>query len=238
MKLKNAAGCTRTVKTKPPRRAERGEKQAAGIFRSGPRPANMNPAALSLSSRFAPIWLTGVVVVLALLSGQAKEREPAPRDPNEIKAACLRNFAHYVTWPTNAFTTGDSHWNIGILGDDPFGDVLEKTLKGRTEQERPFAIFRADTLDKLPSSQIVFIAYKDAAKRRAALNILKNQPVLTVGDAPEFLQEGGIIRFQVTDRVEMSINLDQARAVSLTIPTKMLEVSHSVLTNGTESKLR
>lgn len=198
----------------------------------------MNAVALSLSSRFALIWLAGVVVLLVLLSGQAKEREPAPRDPNEIKAACLRNFAHYVTWPASAFTPGDSHWNIAILGDDPFGDILEKTLKGRTEQERPFAIFRADTLDKLPSSQIVFVAYKDAAKRRAVLNQLKDRPVLTVGDAPDFLREGGIIRFQVTDRVEMSINLDQARAVSLTIPTKLLEVSHRVLRNGVESKLR
>lgn len=184
------------------------------------------------------MWLAQISSLLALLPGQVKAGEPVARNPNEIKAACLRNFAHYVTWPASAFTLGDSRWNIGILGDDPFGEVLEKTLKGRMEQERSFAIFRADTLDKLPSSQIIFIAYKDAAKRRAALSRLKNRPVLTVGDAPEFLQEGGIIRFQVTDRVEMSINLDQARAVSLTIPAKMLEVSHSVLANGTESKLR
>ena len=46
------------------------------------------------------------------------------------------------------------------------------------------------------------------------------------------MQEGGIIRFQVGDRVEMSINLDQARAVSLLIQTKMLEVSIEVLENG------
>ena len=223
---------------KPLMRDERGEKPTAGISRSSHRPANINPVAASVSSRFARIWLTGVIVLLELLGGHARGAEPPPRDPNVIKAACLRNFAHYVTWPTNAFTTAHSRWNIGILGDDPFGDVLEKTLKGRMEQERPFEIFRADTLDKLPSSQIIFIAYKDAAKRRAVLKKLKDQPVLTVGDAPDFLQEGGIIRFQVTDHVEMSINLDQAHAVSLTIPAKMLEVAHKVLTNGSESKLR
>ena len=33
----------------------------------------------------------------------------------------------------------------GDVGDDPFRDILEKTLKGRTEQERLFEIFRADT---------------------------------------------------------------------------------------------
>jgi len=160
------------------------------------------------------------------------------RDPIKVKAAFLRNFAHYVTWPTNAFADDRSPWSIGILGSDPFGEVLEKTFKSRTEQGRPFEIFRADTLDKLPSCQIVFVAYKDSAKRRTALTQLKNRPVLTVGDAPEFLQEGGIIRFQVGDRVEMSINLDQARSVSLKIQTKMLEVSHEVLENGAVHKRR
>jgi hypothetical protein len=226
------------VKIIPPNPEERGENRTLGISRSGLRPARMGSVGRSFSSRFVQIWLTGIVVLLVFLPGQVKGAEPARRNPNEIKAACLRNFAHYVMWPMNAFTNSDAPWHIGILGDDPFGEVLEKTLKGRTEQERPFAIFRADTFEKLPASQIVFIAYKDAAKRRAALSRLKNLPVLTVGDAPEFLQEGGIIRFQVTDRVEMSINLDQARAVSLTIPSKMLEVSRSVVSNGTESKLR
>jgi hypothetical protein len=53
-----------------------------------------------------------------------------------------------------------------------------------------------------------------------------------VGDAPDFLQEGGIIQFQIEDRVEMSINLDQARSASLAIQTKMLEVSRNVVENG------
>jgi hypothetical protein len=54
-----------------------------------------------------------------------------------------------------------------------------------------------------------------------------------VGDAPEFLDEGGIVRLVARERIEMSINLDQARAASLSIPTKMLEVSREVLENGT-----
>jgi hypothetical protein len=62
--------------------------------------------------------------------------------------------------------------------------------------------------------------------------------VLTVADSPEFLQEGGIIQFQVRERIEMSVNLDQARAVSLNIPAKMLEVTVEVVENRTKRKLR
>ncbi|MDD2758957.1 MAG: YfiR family protein [Methylomonas sp.] len=154
------------------------------------------------------------------------------QNPYKVKAAFLRNFAHYVTWPNNALSDSDSFWCIGILGPDPFGDALETTLQGRTELGRPFNIFRVYKTEELPPCHIVFIAYQDAGKRRAILAELKNKPILTVGESPEFLEEGGVIKFEVQDRVRMSINLDQARAASLKIQTKMLEVSSDILENG------
>lgn len=159
-------------------------------------------------------------------------------NPYKVKAAFLRNFAHYVSWPDQALPAGNAPWCIGILGPDPFGDILETTLNGRTEQGRAFVIVRAARLDELPLCQIVFVTYPDAATRRAVLAALKQKPVLTVGDEPEFLPDGGVIGFQVTDRVRMSINLDQARAVSLTIQTKMLEVSSEILENGELRRMR
>lgn len=178
------------------------------------------------------------LLLLSCLPSPAAGREIAKANPSQVEAAFLRNFTHYVTWPAQAFAEDRSPWNICVLGRDPFGEVLEKTFKGRTEKGRPFETFRAEALDKLPSCQIIFVAYKEAAQRRAALTELKNRPVLTVGDAPGFLQEGGIIRFRVEEHVEMSVNLDQARSVSLKIQTKMLEVTHEVLENGVVRKQR
>ncbi len=162
----------------------------------------------------------------------AVAQEVVTASPNKVKAAFLRNFTRYVSWPADAFADDHSPWRICILGNDPFGDILDKTVAGRFEQGRAFQVFRAETLNELPRCQIVYIAYKDAAKRRAALAELKKSPVLTVSDAPDFLQEGGIIQFQIGDRVEMNINLDQARSASLAIQTKMLEVSRDVVENG------
>jgi len=173
-----------------------------------------------------------ILFSLLLLANIAAGQDLSTQNPYKVKAAFLRNFAHYVTWPYNAFPDDGSPWHIGVLGNDPFGEVLDATFEGRAEQGRPFEIYRADRLDDLPPCQIIFVAYPDAAKRRAVLDRLKNKPVLTVGDAPEFLSEGGVIRFQVGERVSMSVNLDQARAVLLTIQTKMLEVSSGILENG------
>jgi hypothetical protein len=184
------------------------------------------------------ICIAGLLFLFALLCGKGQADELTVSHPNQIKSAYLRNFAHYVIWPTNAFVEEHSAWRIGILGDDAFGDLLEKSFAGRVEQGRTFEIVHARTVSELMSCQIVFIAEKTPAKRRAALMELKNKPVLTVSEAPEFLPEGGIIRFDTSDRIRMSINLDQARSVSLKIPSQMLEVSREVLENGTIRKLR
>ncbi|HEX9023867.1 MAG TPA: YfiR family protein [Geobacteraceae bacterium] len=172
------------------------------------------------------------------MSSLVAAQEFVTEDPYKVEAAFLRNFARYVTWPAGVFAGPGSPWRICILGRDPFGDILEKTLKGRMEQGRPFEIFRAETLEELPECNMVFVAHRDATLRRAALAVFRGKPVLTVGDASEFLQEGGIIRLEVKDRVKMSINLDRARSASLTIQTKMLEVSDQVVENGVVRRLR
>ena len=170
--------------------------------------------------------------------GAATAQGQAAGKRAEVEAAFLRNFARYVTWPAASFTSERAPWSVCILGDDRFDDALEKTFQGRTEQGRPFEVLRTPTHDLLAGCQIVYVGYVNSARRRAILNELRTKPILTVGDAPQFLDEGGIIRLLAAERIEMSINLDQARAVSLAIPAKMLEVSHGVLENGTMRKLR
>lgn len=164
--------------------------------------------------------------------------EPALENPSRVEAAFLRNFAHYVKWPTTAFDGAQSPWRIGVLGNPRFGEVLEATIKGRVEQNRRFEIHSADSLEDLPRCHIIFVAFDDASRRRAVLTVLKSKPVLTVGDANEILREGAIVRLQLGDRVQMSINLDQARSASLNIPTEMLEVSTEVLEHGLVRRVR
>jgi len=155
-----------------------------------------------------------------------------------VEAAFLRNFAHYVSWPAQAFADDNTPWRVCVFGGDPFGEALEDTLKGRTEQGRGFVVRRTDIPAELRPCHVVFIAAAGGAGRRAVLADLANRPVLTVGDAPGFLQEGGIIRFQVTDHVEFGVNLDRAGAASLKIPTKMLEVAQEVVENGAVRRRR
>jgi hypothetical protein len=157
---------------------------------------------------------------------------------SRVEAAFLRNFARYVVWPPAAFAGDRAPWSVCIFGDDPFGSVLEQTFQGRMEKGRPFAVLRSVSVEQLNACQIAYFGGATGARQRAALELLRRLPVLTVGHSPEFLAEGGIIRLTAGERIEMGINLDQARAASLTIPTKMLEVAHEVVDQGVTRRWR
>ncbi|WP_083385770.1 YfiR family protein [Methylomonas sp. LWB] len=182
----------------------------------------------------------GIAALLLGMLVPAVNADPTPGQSSAIrvKAAFLRNFARYVTWPEPVSPSVDRPWCIAVLGPDPFGEVLETSVKDRSEQGHAFQIVRAESPADLPICHIVFVAYTDITLRHAALAELKRKPVLTVGDAEDFIADGGVIRFKVDERVGMTINLDQARAVSLTIQTKLLEVSNEILINGIFRRVR
>lgn len=184
-----------------------------------------------LAGSLPAVLLLGLVLPLVMPAG-APAQERAVESLERVEAAFLRNFARYVSWPARAFAGEQSPWQVCVLGENHFDSVLEATFQGRKEQGRSFEVVRAAKLDQLPACQIVYVDLPQATERRAVLAALRQRPVLTVGHATDFLDEGGIIRLLAGERIEMSINLDQARAVALTIPSKMLEVSREVLENG------
>ncbi len=207
-------------------------------MRRGPFLSSLRKAARSGWLDSGSFVVTLLLACLLSVPSVASAQEIVTASPNKVKAAFLRNFAHYVTWPENAFLNAKAPWKIGVLGEDPFGDVLEKTLKGRTEQGRSFEICRAATIEELPPCNIVFVAISDSAQRRAALKALRQLPVLTVGDDPDFMNDGGIIRFRLQDTLLIDINLDQAQVVSLDVQTKILEIASMVLDKGKLRRLR
>jgi hypothetical protein len=57
--------------------------------------------------------------------------------------------------------------------------------------------------------------------------------VLTVGDTPRFLDQGGMIRFVLDGaRVRFEVNLTSARAAGLTLSSDLLRVATAVRQEG------
>jgi hypothetical protein len=171
----------------------------------------------------------GLVCLLAWLAGGPELRAESLR---ETMANDLWLLPQYVVWPTNTFATPAEPWRIGILGMNPFGDLLETNRRDHQVAGRGFEIWRATQLSNLPPCEIIFIAGQDAAQIKDIVTALGSRPVLTVSEHDNFLALGGMIQFAGRKEVRILIDLDHSRAGRLKISTPLLEIASEVVEHG------
>jgi len=175
--------------------------------------------------------LGAAALVCALLVALAPRGSAASEvGEYEIKAAFLYNFALYVEWPKDGAPDAGT-FVIGVLGEDPFGPILDRIAHNKTVNGKKIVIKRFDTIEDYTPCHILFIAASEADRLAAILKTLNDAPVLTVGDTTGFGQEGVIINLYVEQgKVRFKINLAAAQRVGLTISSKLLRLATIVKT--------
>jgi hypothetical protein len=166
-----------------------------------------------------------IVAVLALVlhagSAIAAGPEHGRFDEYQVKAAFIFNFAKFVAWPDAPGTP----IVIGIAGEDPFGELLDNAVRGKTAAGRSIEVRRLGENDDLRGCSILFVSSSE--KRRAADLIRRaGDGVLTIGDLPQFTQDGGIVRFFLeNNRVRFQINAKAAERSGLKIHSQLLSLA-------------
>src|SRR2546425_4112402 len=156
---------------------------------------------------------TACVPVLLFAFARADPQPAAAGGPSEyeVKAAFLYNFARFVEWPLDA-RGGDRTFVVTVLGRDPFGSVLDDTLRGKKIDDKRVVVRRVSRPEDVGRSHIVFISDSEKDRLPAILKSLDGAPVLTVGDMNQFAERGGVIRFKVDqDRIRLEINVAAAQ---------------------------
>lgn len=151
--------------------------------------------------------------------------------PNEydVKAAFLYQFANFVEWPSGSFSSSSSPIVIGVLGDDPFGDKLDDTVRGKTVDGRKITIKRSDDVKDLTSCHIVFISSSASGRLSKIIDRLRSESILTVGETDQFASHGGIIGFVIHDnKIGLQINVEAAKKAKLKISSKLLRLAEVV----------
>lgn len=141
----------------------------------------------------------------------------------DLKAAFLFNFAHFVEWPAEAFADTNAPIVIGILGEDPFGPVLDKILEGETIKDRKLVVKRFRQVEELESCHVLFISKSEKDHIDQILASLGDASIFTVGDTAGFARRGGVTNlFLQGNRVRFEINVQAAKRKGLKISSQLL----------------
>jgi hypothetical protein len=152
-----------------------------------------------------------------------------PVDEYQVKAAFIYNFAKFVQWPPEAFQGRSDPITICLMGQDPFGRLLEDTVANRVIEDRPLIVRHLANITQVAGCQILFISSGDDKRPLVSLAAIKTPGVLTIGDSGVSGAEGAIINFRLEgSKVRFDINMDAADREKLRISSRLLSVAHIV----------
>lgn len=169
-------------------------------------------------------------VLCGLLSGAtgARSQTELPSE-YEVKAAFLYNFAKFVEWPADAFLNPNEPIRLCVLGEDPFGRVLDHAVQSKSINGRTLTILRSRQVRELRACHIIFIGASEKNRLPEIFAALRGSSALSVGDTEQFVQSGGAIQFTLQDnRVRLTINLAAAERAHVKISAKLLSLARVV----------
>ncbi len=146
---------------------------------------------------------------------------------HEVKAAFLFNFTKFVTWPPLPVK---GPFRVCVVADQATTVAIDRAMQNETILDHKAETIIPTSIEQARSCQILFVG-RDAAGRGAALlAAVRQHPVLTVGDAGDFLERGGgIIQFVIEEgRIRFDVNLPHAARATLSINARMLRVARQV----------
>lgn len=164
-------------------------------------------------------------LVPVLLAVGVPARAALPATEYEVKAAFLYNFARFVEWPREALGPPEAPFVIAVLGTDPFGEVLDRTMAGKRVAGHPVEVRRLDDPERARHAHILFVS---ASERDRVSIIVKatGENTLTVGETGDFARSGGMICFRVEDRrVRFEINPGRAEQARLKLSSQLLKLA-------------
>jgi uncharacterized protein DUF4154 len=178
--------------------------------------------------------LAGAAVLLAATPRLASPaRDPLPE--YLVKAAFLYHFVEFVEWP-QASPLPPATVTIGVLGKDPFGDVLDTAVLEKVVAGRTLSIRRFASVEALEPCEVLFISSTEMTRLPEILARLGSAPVLTVGEADRFARSGGMIGFFFEDnRVRLEVNRTAAQKAGLRVSSKLLAVARLVDSDSAKS---
>jgi hypothetical protein len=146
----------------------------------------------------------------------------------DVKAAFLYNFITFTDWPAEAFSSPDSPYVIGVVGDDPFGRALDEIVNGERIKGRPLVVRRISQVSEARRCHVLFVSSSEARRMVDIIHRLQAEPVLTVSDLPGFATSGGAINFTTGDRVGLIINPAALRSAKLAVSSKLLRLARLI----------
>ena len=144
----------------------------------------------------------------------------------DLKATFLFHFTHFVEWPERAFASAEAPFRVCVLSPDPFGGALKEVVAGERAAGREIDVRTVESASKAGGCHIVFVPEQRDSATVRDLPGVREGLVLTVGEKEDFLDRGGMVRFELRGgRIRLQVSRRALGASQLQVSSKLLAVA-------------
>jgi hypothetical protein len=144
----------------------------------------------------------------------------------DVKAAFLYRFTQFVEWEPDAFPSADAPLHLCILGHDPFDGALAQIVAGESAHGHPLSVRHVSDPRLASGCHVAFVSRFEDPEWIARLPADEARRRLTIGETPEALGLGALLRFRVDgSRVRLEVNGPELERSALRISSKLLNLA-------------
>jgi hypothetical protein len=164
-------------------------------------------------------------LIISLTSGIITSAQAPGAPENEVKAVFILNLTQFIEWPPSTFSSDKAPLIIGVLGDNPFGSYLDAAVAGEHAHGHPLTVSYYKSPEEAATCQVLFITSAKLNEMEKIPPALNGKSILTISDAPNFMQAGGMVRlYNKNNKINIQVNLDAAKTAKLDVSSKLLRL--------------
>lgn len=173
--------------------------------------------------------MSTVAAASLLLCASATAQVPAEE---EVRAAFLYNFTKFVEWPAPSGQKAGEPFRMCVVADADFTRVVDTIIRGESVLGRPLVLVTPTSADVARTCHLLYVSKRERDRVARLVAAVRDLPVLTVSDAPRFLDNGGAIQFVLDNRrVRFDISLVAADRARLRVSSNLLRVARNIVEN-------
>lgn len=168
--------------------------------------------------------LVAMAMTLSEVGAQVTEATVVVEESEcKVKYVYLYSFGLLTKWPDDTFEQTGNSFVIGVLGEKPFGHILDEIARRKTIDQRSIVIRRFKSFDEYRPCHILYVTDSVAEEQAESVaRQLKNDAVLIVGETPDFEHSGGVVSFRIEEEnVKFSMNVDAVKRRHLMVSARL-----------------
>ena len=127
-----------------------------------------------------------------------------------LKAAFFERFTRFADYGPPQVEQ-DRFFVIAVLGENPFGDRLDRVYKEQRILNRPVKLVYTDRVDQIGRPDILYIGQDKRKELEDILARIQGHQIITIADSPALSGKGVMINLLLVDnKIRFEIDLDAA----------------------------